>query len=600
MDNTDYILDKLFSVLENKQINEVRIWCGAGISYDLPCGLPLGYGLSWMIFEDYMAYNDKTKKIWKNEGRSLWERSNEIISKYIEVSHEIVRPEIIISCVTRCANLSVTKEFYRNFSELMNVKYNWNHVYLAYFVYYGGTVFTTNFDVCIEKAYEEMFHEKMKMDSLCDGKVIKYFGIQGGEIIHLHGTFEHGGEAGASIENVMKGYDKLSQNIILNALLNNVNLFVGYSFSDDYDLNSLFHTYCDKDLDVFVCNHKNDRGNSSKDLPLKVSEVFGKYIKRKVFECKTTNLLRRMLYALTKIDEKLKEPKGEVTDWKSILKFPKGVDDIYKLIYFIELINQLQISYKIFDKNIIKRYMKITGDIRQELGGHYDLLQYNLFVNSSLIAIKGRRLNNKQLKQALSNRLENNFFRLNAIVKNAERDEQLNKIYERLQAGVLLTNDEHELISIYMRIYTIYYLLEAKQERFNLLSKVNEHICGLDYSEGEEVYMFAANLRYRYLLTQDNKAWMRSFAIYYDVGHLGGIISTLIAKSLVRSKENKKFLFKQKEWKDVIDLIRITKLNKYGVILFCLFIFDIVNRIPILGGMLRWTITGDFLKNHNK
>ena len=59
--------------------------------------------------------------------------------------------------------------------------------------------------------------------------------------------------------------------------------------------------------------------------------------------------------------------------------------------------------------------MKITGDIRQELGEHYDLLQYNLFVNSSLIAIKGRRLNNKQLKQALSNRLENNFFRLNAI-----------------------------------------------------------------------------------------------------------------------------------------------------------------------------------------
>lgn len=569
-------VEMLIEEVKKMGVGKLRIWCGAGVSAEEPCSLPLGNGLSDAIFKNYISYAEQIDIVWK--------KCNEYIKNYTS-THDSIRPEVIISCITRYGALSSTKVFYEKFAALDAVRYNSDHRMLAYYVYSGGTVFTTNFDICIEKAYEKEFNEIMRTVVMCNGKVIKYLGKNGGEVIHLHGIFKYGEVAGASIENVMKGYDKDTELLIRDSLSDNMNLFVGYSFSDDYDLNYLYRAFYKKKYDIFICSHmKNDN-----NLSFKVMEIFGR--DAHVIEYNTKGLLEKVVCAATNTNRNFETPKVKSVDWSSLLKFPENMEKGYQLIYSMELINQFQISHKAIGSGLVQKYKQIGENLHQELGNNDDILQYNLIVNSSITTRKGKVLKDEWLKSALKNRLENNFFRLNSDIKKMEKINQLKGVYEKLQEGRMLTNKDHELISIYMRVYTVYYLLGCKQDRFELLKNVNKYICTLNYNRGEEVYMFAASQRYHFLLTQDENAWKDSMKIYYDVGHLGGVISTLIAGALVRSKANGKCLFLQKEWKDAMKLAGIIKEDKYKIIGLCMSIFDLINRLPILGHLLRWIIT---------
>lgn len=115
-----------------------------------------------------------------------------------------------------------------------------------------------------------------------------------------------------------------------------------------------------------------------------------------------------------------------------------------------------------------------------------------------------------------------------------------------------------------------------------LMEAVNDVTCTLDYSQGEELYMFASRLRYRYLLYQREQDWNEALNIYYDIGNLGGVISTLIIKMIVKSRESGGWLFRQPEWKSVQNLIRLTGNINYKRKCQLFFVMDIVRHLPFL------------------
>lgn len=572
-------MEEFRNTLQNIESNKVHIWCGAGISIDFPCGLPSGYGLSFHIFEQFMEYNDQIQEKWKD--------CNEIIKKYI-MTHDCVRPEIAVSCITRIDKLKTTIAFHERFASINKVTNNDNHDLLARLMHQGCLIYTTNFDTCIEQAYEDLFHRKLRRQTLCNKKVVRYIAEEGGEIYHLHGTFEYGKEAGSSIENVMTGFDTATLNMIKNAFSENcVNIFLGYSLSDDYDLNSLFQRYGRCGNRVFVCNHE----GLDNVLSIKAMDIWGENVV--VLKENTNKLLEDIVEALKAplVQEKHCKKKT-FTDWKHLLEYPQQYSSDYKLIYAVELLNQLGISYRVIDKDMKSKLMNIDVGIKNELGDYWDILLYNMLVNSAHSARKGQNiLKSSVLKQALKNRFRNNFFGLKHQIQRLNMEEQLYEINKKLQRKEKLTNDDHEVIAAFMRAQTVSMILGGNIKAIGLLKAVNQQVCSLEYSQGEEMYMFASRLRYRYLLYHDEADFRESMKIYYDIGNLGGVISVLIEKAIVNSVENGKRLPSQKEWHDIHELIRKMKHNRYKIKCRYLYLTDSVKHLPYIGSVLcKWIL----------
>lgn len=457
---------KLMELIEDGGVKSLIIWCGAGISFDMPCRLPLGDELSRVLFDNYFIYNESI--------RNIWRKCNEHIKTYINI-HKFMRPEVIISCLTRFNYLKATNIFYKKFSSLDSARFNIDHCLLAYFLYSGGVIFTTNFDTCIERAYEKLFAMELSKIPVYNGKVVKYRAISGGEVIHLHGTFEYGKESGSSIENVMKGFDEKTLELIQGALTNKINFFVGYSFSDDYDLNYIFRRI-PIDKNIFVCSHSIDDFT----LQSNVSAVFDDFAS--IIECDTEKLLELVVSTVTKMRVALENLEMNCVKWDNMIRMPSNMLKKYKLIYTVALINQLQISYKAIDKHIFTQYYMRQNLLKKELADQNEILKYNLKVNSVGIWKKTCELEDIGLRKALKSRLQINFFRSNAKLKRMEKANRLNDIYNKLIKREKINNNDHELISLYMRIYTIYYLLGCNQDRFKQLKEVNILMSELEYS----------------------------------------------------------------------------------------------------------------------
>lgn len=549
--------------MKEKQIN---IWCGAGISMDEPCALPGGYELSHHIFKEYMLCHQQIY--------DMWRRCNEILKNYVRI-HDFIRPEVMVSCITRMPGLLATKEFFANFSSLSHAEPNKNHSLLAVFLETGGTIYTTNFDVCIEKAYEKAYHQKLQKKVCCNGKVVIFAASSGGKVVHLHGTFESGEMAGASVERVMSGFDTETIQFISKSLKDKINLFIGYSFSDDYDLNNVFHKYCNNDSRIHICNHR----GLDELLGKKAKDICGK--ESVIIECRTTTLLEYMFSGL--LSENATEETPVLTNeiWGKSLHMSVNFSINYKWLYTVELTNQMHVSYKVIHKNMYSNLLAAIKNTKEELGSYEDILLYNILVNSSGVKKKGNNtLKNTFLKYAFQNRLRLNFFKLNAQIKRLNLKKALIEIHEKLQSGNILTNPDHEAIASWMRAYVVCYLMGGTIESQKLLEAVNDATCTLDYSQGEELYMFASRLRYRYLLYQKEQDLQEALNIYYDIGNLGGVISTLIIKVIVKCKESGEWLFRQPEWKDIQQLIKLTGNINYKRKCQSFVMVDIVRHLP--------------------
>ena len=530
---------KLLEILSERAMKNFFIWCGAGVSISTPCGLPSGYGLSQQIFREYMLYNDQ---IWK-----IWRKCNEVIGDYI-VTHPCVRPEVAVSCITRLKGLKTTKDFYQHLSKIQDVAYNANHMLLAAFVYAGGTIFTANLDMCIEKAYQDIYGESLNQEIMCNGKVVCYAALNEGKIYHFHGVFQYGEQAGASIESVLNGFDRKAINLFNNVLVNSIHLFIGYSFSDDYDINNVLHTKI-RNARIFVCNHEGlDSG-----LKEKVFEVCGDCAY--TFSEDTTKLLKCVLNKM-RITYRC-NPSGEFKDWKRILRFPENRSEEYKLLYTMELLDELRISWRVVSTELPVRLQNLEQDIRSEIGDYLEVLFYYVFLLGRETKVKAN-LTKEELKTGAEKRLWSKKFDSESYSNDFELNQKLEEVSDVLSEGKILMNTLHETISICMRMCLAKKVHGEEIKNLDLLKRVANQICQLDYSQGEEVYIIASGLRYRYLLEEKNEDFLNAMRIYYDVGNLEGVISCLITAAVLECLKSKIHIRDSKEWISGQKIIELT------------------------------------------
>lgn len=124
---------------------DLVIWVGAGISMDMPTRLPSGNELISFVREQVGMYPDKILDIWN--------AVNEVVKEDIHTAN-YPRLELVLSSVAYAERYLVEGKFFSGFESFAEVQFNYNHLLLAILLYNGATIFTANFDLCIEKTYE--------------------------------------------------------------------------------------------------------------------------------------------------------------------------------------------------------------------------------------------------------------------------------------------------------------------------------------------------------------------------------------------------------------------------------------------------------------
>ena len=218
------------------------IWAGAGISKPSPTCLPLGKQLTEFTLE-HVCGNDEGEAI-----INVWNRVHNFLNQPdVQVNFSpFPRLESILDVVseveTKAINLKYS--FMKGFQAFLDAPYNNLHVSLSLLLSMGTQIITPNFDLCLEKAYNTIFHGKDLLVPKKTNELVVYKSFtkdKTGEIWHCHGAADEIDTMGATLRIVKEGLrptaiDKLTK-LIQRA---KVIIFVGYSFSDAFDITPFF------------------------------------------------------------------------------------------------------------------------------------------------------------------------------------------------------------------------------------------------------------------------------------------------------------------------------------------------------------------------
>lgn len=230
-------------MLNGYKIENYIFWVGAGISYSNPTSLPLGWDLTKFALKGSCGESVQ-KKVF-----DIWKIANQLAQTDKNNPAPLgamPRLESILGEIEDVQNKLVKYEFnfLNGFSAFLEAPYNQNHLYLAHLLQRGATIITTNFDMCIQKAYFDLVNGKDQLVSEIKNGVYQYTSKSNhktGKLWHIHGTSKEIGGLGATVKKVKEGLPLLFQQY-LEETFNEGKLvvFLGYSLSDSFDVNIYF------------------------------------------------------------------------------------------------------------------------------------------------------------------------------------------------------------------------------------------------------------------------------------------------------------------------------------------------------------------------
>lgn len=232
------------------------IWVGAGISARYPTNLPLGnllskYYLEYILGDEYEEVINKYSKLYS-------------LLLNIEIKEKVPRIELLFQIIKEMGEnrLSTIEKTIDIFGKS---QFNSNHINLAILFRYGLTIFTTNFDLCIEEAYESIFDEVLIFNIEANTYSNTH---NNAKIIHCHGVYTNIKSLGINLDNVTTLNTYVEKELIDLLLGPNKLYMLGYSLSDDLDINNLFRNVNQnlKRCSILFINH-----NSEKVMNLDIS-----------------------------------------------------------------------------------------------------------------------------------------------------------------------------------------------------------------------------------------------------------------------------------------------------------------------------------------
>lgn len=136
-------------------------------------------------------------------GKDVWQRTEEYMEKYngfMKKLHRKAEYQLYPERMIRELSKMKTVDFLKELQVWKELPVNDNHRRIAYLLFSGMDIVTTNLDLCIELAYEEEFQSRMVLKHESHGvSIYKDTEKDSGSIYHLHGTIDNPFEMGVRL-----------------------------------------------------------------------------------------------------------------------------------------------------------------------------------------------------------------------------------------------------------------------------------------------------------------------------------------------------------------------------------------------------------------
>lgn len=227
------------ALIREYPVSQWIIWAGAGVSLDPPTSLPLGYPFTDFAVEEMCGGSAKTQLL------DVWDRANRLCSTPGGAAPFGWRPRLE-SVLGGFAELERGAEpglaFLPGFTSFADAPPNPKHLAIAALVLRGATVFTSNFDLCIQ-AFRELPSRDEAEEVAASGS-IRRFRVKDrpgtGEIVHFHGAADEPGSLGATLSRVKEGFPRPFSELEDRLRAGSLIVMVGYSAGDSFDVNPYF------------------------------------------------------------------------------------------------------------------------------------------------------------------------------------------------------------------------------------------------------------------------------------------------------------------------------------------------------------------------
>ena len=536
---------------EKKNIKDLTVWVGAGISMEAPSCLPSGNRLTEFALDQVILGKDRFLQ--------LWDEINSYERQYCNISTtKFPRLELVLSSIAYIEKFFMGKEnlrgnFLSGLKAFDQVPFNQNHMLLAVLAHAGARIMTANFDMSIERAYESLY------------------GVKCGQIIHFHGTYLSGDKMGATIENITHLVNKTVEHKVRSSFnLGRTNYFYGYSFSDMYDINEMIYSlYSGEQIgikstkDNWVCNHM----GVDQNLKWKAKRTFWNEGNVHIFEDHTTEALKKLClqYSLDipAWEMKLKEKAQEQSnDWERLFLKETAITEELRVLSTIHFYNRMHIAIDCVDPSILEKYERF--DLKNK---KREILEYHLAANSKYWYGKygDARLKTDyhrvQLQKKQAGWDKKNLFDIQKMKHSME------VITENLKHKKFVMYEDFEELNNRIRKIRFQMLCNAPDidvsETIYLLRQFEK----LPIGKYIEINLYASIYRYKLLLKSvegidGEEDFRRANEIYYDVGEVEGILASRIDFLISRNYRTKQSkwsqMFRSSEWSALKHLCEIT------------------------------------------
>lgn len=547
----EWVLSKIYEKYENGRFSDFTIWVGAGVSASGPTCLPVGNQLNEFLLSNYYLNSNKIAH--------HWQKINNIIEELSQwnLTHSLSYPrlELIIECAMYTERyLFPDNKFIRGFESFDLVSPNTAHECLAMLYYYGAKIMTANFDVAIEKAYQNKYNDKIEYLKGRHSCAVIAKGQNRNEIIHFHGTSLSGFYMGGTLTNMINSLDSnIMKKIKTCFQRGKINLFLGYSLSDVYDINEVLLEIKDSKNQAIniVCNHK----GYDKYLGQKVDYLLGE--QGYIFVADTTNFLVKIIKEC--LIKNLDNKKSHIINWQDNFWKKTECSYEYKLFTTLYLLTQLKIQPELILPDFLDDYIRNRQKMNSPKASIWDLHILDLSN-----CIDSQRYDKYYLVEKELENMNTKFRSMEEADELKEKLIDIREIYRRVKERQFITYEESKPISQYMKMVIYKIMKGEKIGQLRDIEKIIDLVIDLNYKKSISLVVYASCLRYKIIFRalkseKDDELFRRVFNLYYDFGNLDGVISCLIYKAI------SEFIMERKEIRFNLLIIKareIAELNR--------------------------------------
>lgn len=366
---------------------------------------------------------------------------------------------------------------------------------------------------------------------------------------------------GATIENVTHFIDRTIYLKVRDSFKSGrYNYFFGYSFSDNYDINSTIENLYSNHIENltvqnFACNH---RGIDT-SLNKKVKKIFGEG-KVKIISEDTTECLRALceeksvFLPLNRWEE---DTENGNKPWKNLFTERVNVKEKFKTLTTIHLLNRMKIAVDKVDKSILDEYESLDIKVEKKM-----ILEYHLAANSFYW----------YSKYGVSRLDSYHAGKLRERMIASQDNPLLRRLGRRSISDVLKSIEEKDFVG-----YEDFSELTGRMKRIkmmliegyvpNNITEVRNMIDGFSripmakyienvlYASLQRYRMFIANIE-RTGTKEVEKAFQMANSLYYDIANIDGIISSHLDRIISENYRNS-----VQEWRKEFENIEWTELK---------------------------------------